>query len=296
MADLDRLRGVLLGAAIGDALGMPIESLSHQNVRTYYRGIKDFRADEKRKDLGEGQWTGRTQALIALAETLADGERPAGTFLKAPDLRHLRRASERIAPGIVISAGSAIGMAWYAHDWQQELAQAVVQESLAEWCGEADTSAAAFGQAAAVRELLSNDAGSLEGARWFEGVWQAVLWGEDRFGASGSVSSRLSHLRNHLDSFPLDLQDAAGGTGAPPDEAWPFAVAMLARNPMLIDASLLSAINVGGDAPTIGACLGAMLGALHGVSELPASWRERVEARSRLEEVADRFVDEAVES
>ena len=46
MMDRDKVRGALLGTAVGDALGMPVEGLSHQNVRTYYKGIKGYRADE----------------------------------------------------------------------------------------------------------------------------------------------------------------------------------------------------------------------------------------------------------
>ena len=56
---------------MGDALGMPVEGLSHQNVRTYYKGIKEPRADEKRQDLGVGQWTADTQRARALARALA---------------------------------------------------------------------------------------------------------------------------------------------------------------------------------------------------------------------------------
>ena len=69
---IDRIRGVLLGLAIGDALGMPIEGLSHPNVRTYYKGIKGFRADEKRGELEAGQWTADTQNALALAAALVE--------------------------------------------------------------------------------------------------------------------------------------------------------------------------------------------------------------------------------
>ena len=44
----DSILGALLGTAVGDALGMPIEGLSHQNVRTYYKGIKEYRDDDQR--------------------------------------------------------------------------------------------------------------------------------------------------------------------------------------------------------------------------------------------------------
>ena len=72
MLDPDRVLGTLLGTAVGDALGMPIDGLSHQNVRTYYKGIKAYRADEHRRDLGAGQWTALTQRMFALVRSLAE--------------------------------------------------------------------------------------------------------------------------------------------------------------------------------------------------------------------------------
>ncbi len=61
----DRRQGILLGTRLGDALGMPLDGLSHQNVRLYYRGVKGLAADEKR-GIAAGTGTALTQALGAL--------------------------------------------------------------------------------------------------------------------------------------------------------------------------------------------------------------------------------------
>ncbi|HEX8386543.1 MAG TPA: ADP-ribosylglycohydrolase family protein, partial [Rubricoccaceae bacterium] len=76
---------------------------------------------------------------------------------------------------------------------------------------------------------------------------------------------------------PLDLQDACNGTGSAADEAFPFALAMVARGPELAEATLLSAVNVGGDAAAVGAMVGAMVGAIHGASVFPAAWLDGLE-------------------
>src|SRR3954471_13631182 len=39
---LDRARGCLLGLAIGDALGAPLEGLSSQQIRAHYGVVADF--------------------------------------------------------------------------------------------------------------------------------------------------------------------------------------------------------------------------------------------------------------
>jgi ADP-ribosylglycohydrolase len=75
------------------------------------------------------------------------------------------------------------------------------------------------------------------------------------------------------------------------DEAWPFACAMVARRPHLLENTLLSGINVGGDADTTGAMMGAMLGALHGWAAFPAEWKDGLEATDRLRGEADALVE-----
>ena len=67
------------------------------------------------------------------------------------------------------------------------------------------------------------------------------------------------------------------GTGSAADEAFPFAVAMVARGPHLVEPTLLAAVNVGGDAAAVGACVGACVGALHGAQALPSAWLDALE-------------------
>jgi ADP-ribosylglycohydrolase len=71
---------------------------------------------------------------------------------------------------------------------------------------------------------------------------------------------------------------------------------MFARAPHLIETTLLSAINVGGDADTTGAMLGALLGALHGWTTFPDEWRDGLEARDDLEAQAEAFAQRLTES
>ena len=64
---------------------------------------------------------------------------------------------------------------------------------------------------------------------------------------------------------------------------------MAARGPALAEASLLAAINVGGDANTVGAIVGALLGAMNGASAFPDEWRDGVEAGDEIAALADRL-------
>ena len=331
----DRILGACLGTAVGDALGMPIEGISHQNVRTYYKGIKEFRADEQRKDLDAGQWTDDTQMTFALVRAMTSAPNPSGWPGRAADqyvaLRDEARrwgpttsaAIERLVEGASPDAsGSAehatngaamraapLGIWWACTDASVDDAWNAIHPVLAVTHRHPAAVAAGFGQAAAVRHAALSDVETFDAETFWKDLVEMVQFAEaqqaeeeqesteaqqaeDAAGLDDRVSRRLERLRAHLDEFPLDLRDLCNGAGGRADEAWPYACAMFARRPHLLENTLLSSINVGGDADTHGAILGALLGALHGWKNFPAEWQEGLEARARLEEEAMLFAEQ----
>jgi ADP-ribosylglycohydrolase len=53
----------------------------------------------------------------------------------------------------------------------------------------------------------------------------------------------------------------------------------------------LLAVNLGDDADTTGAVYGQIAGAFYGVESIPASWREKVAMREKIEEFADGLLE-----
>lgn len=317
---LDRILGTCLGTAVGDALGMPIEGISHQNVRTYYKGIKEFRADEQRKDLDAGQWTDDTQMTFALVRAMSGAPSPADWPSRVGEqyvaLRdHARRwgpttsaAVDKLAEGVPPEeAGSAdkatngaamraapLGIWWACTEASMEDAWTAIEPVLSVTHRHPAAITAGFGQAFAVKHVLGTSVESFDATQFWQRLTETVQFAEERQARDAEksddrVSDRLVRLRAHLDEFPLDLRDLCNGAGAFADEAWPYACAMFARRPHLLENTLLSSINVGGDADTHGAILGALLGALHGWSAFPEEWHDGLEARARLEEEATVF-------
>lgn len=307
-----------MGTAVGDALGMPVEGLSHQNVRTYYKGIKEYRDDDQRGDLDAGQWTDDTQMTFALVRVLKEVQCPsdwpeavAEAYVDLqPKARRWGRtttaAVRRLADGVAAeraggpdraSDGAAmraapLGAWWATTELGRDDAFAAIRRVLSVTHQHPAAVAAAWGQVVAVRRLLD-----LSGVQAFERptFWahlvDATRWAEAQLGDDHRVSDRLGALDGHIDSFPLDLRDACGGVSSRADEAWPFAVAMVARRPHLLENTLLSGINVGGDADTTGAMMGALLGSLHGWSAFPEEWKDGLEDATGLQEQAHGFVD-----
>ncbi|MFO8098773.1 MAG: ADP-ribosylglycohydrolase family protein [Salinibacter sp.] len=313
----DRIVGVLLGTAVGDALGMPVEGLSHQNVRTYYKGIKEYRDDDQRRDLEAGQWTDDTQMTFALVRAMTRVETPdawpAAVAEEYVALRSEARrwgstttaAIDRLAGGIdPTEAGDAerptdgaamraapLGVWWAVTDVSRARAFEVLRAVLGVTHQHPVALTAGWGQAAAVRFALGQAPDPFDRAGFWTTLLNATTEAEERLGAAPRVSSRLRELDDHLDAFPLDLRDACDGVSVRADEAWPFACAMVARRPHLLENTLLSGINVGGDADTTGAMMGALLGGLHGWAAVPDEWREGLEATDRLEKEAHAFVN-----
>ncbi len=314
MIQKDKIRGALLGTGIGDALGMPIEGLSHQNVRTYYKGIKGFREDDQRGDLSAGQWTDDTQFTFAIARALADGaDMPAFADRVTAEYLQLRAEARRWGPTTTAaidrlangedgpSSGRAenptngaamraapLGIWWAAEQPSREKAVEVIEQILSITHRHPCSLIAGIGQAYAVRETVSADKDTFDGRAFFGDMLEQTSRIEDRFDRADTRNSdRLRTLVQHLQEYPLDLAEICEGTGVSAHESWPYAIAMMARGPRLVEATLLSGLNVGGDADTTGAMMGALLGALNGWSAFPDEWRDGLEASDELLAQAD---------
>ena len=121
---VERVRGCLLGMAVGDALGAPLEGLSSQQIRTHYGrvrnyvdGVQAWKRKPHRWRL-QGLYSDDTQQALALCDVLLDYRRvdpervadlylalmtPKGSFVGAHrgigrSFRHVLAALERGVP------------------------------------------------------------------------------------------------------------------------------------------------------------------------------------------------------
>lgn len=67
---------------------------------------------------------------------------------------------------------------------------------------------------------------------------------------------------------------------------------MHAKSP---EIAILSAVNLGGDADTVGACTGALAGAYWGLDDLPGRWRSGLERYDELVQLAERVWEARVD-
>jgi ADP-ribosylglycohydrolase len=307
----DRYRGTLLGVAVGNALGIPVEGASRSSIRRKWpQGVAEIDAGERARP-----WDDDIAQTMLLAEALL-----ARPELDLDDLgaRFLRWSRENgrgmgMLVGEVMS-GLAKGRsvleaarsAWEVTGWSSAGNGAVMRcapvtlahrrsganlvrtartsalvthyDPRCEWSVVALTVALCFavsGRALDLGEL----AGSLQKV---EGTDKGEAAVEQVVEAVRAVPAAS------LDDLELDDPMDMGYTL----KAMQVGLWCLDRDGDF--QSLLSeVVSFGGDADTNGAVAGAVLGARHAAAGIPERWREGVRGRQRIEEVAEALLDVA---
>ena len=307
---LDRAMGALFGVAIGDAMGMPSQTLSRDRIASLYGRITNFRnavaGHPVSAGLAAGTITDDTEQSLLLAQLLIDGdghvdaERWARSLLdwergtRARGVHDLlgpstKRAIDALLRGVPVSETGRFGTTNGAAMRISPLAIVVAAEPLSalvdaveQTCRVTHNTSEAIASAAAVAAIVSAgiDGADIETA--IPLALAAARLGEKRGtpATAGSVSLRIAHALA-LAAGARGLEDANAiaaeiGTSVAAIESVPmaFAILRLAKGDAWT-AAVLSA-NIGDDTDTIGAIACGMAGACAGMASLPQAAMERV--------------------
>ncbi len=270
----DRIRGCAVGAAIGDALGMPLEFGPRQSVGRLVREMKPGRVQA-------GTFTDDTEMALALAESLL-----ARTPLDPADLAQRFVAWYRAGPDDVgIHTSHVLSRIAAGEPWQEAVEQ--------------------------VQRLKPDSAGNGSVMRCWPVV--LAHWDDlDQMLADSCLQSRVTHphpeceagsafvnaaiyhlLRGvtpaaavaealEVAAVPLALQEVIdGAVGMHREElansGWVRHTLESAvwglRTTDSFEEAVVQVVNLGGDADTAGAVAGALAGAAYGLEAIPARWR-----------------------
>jgi len=315
-----RVRGAIIGTAIGDALGMPVEGLSSSTVARRYGFIKSFLAPKRGSwakrthNLKRGQWTDDTQLMFAIGESIIEH----GCFDFADIARRhiLAMDDNRGCGGSTISGITKIknGVKWWNSAKSNgagngipmkiapigvllglykvmkfEFSTAIINISRMTH-GDPRPAIAGILQASAISDgiiggpkgLFASIINSPHHARCLE-----KIFGHATSGPQISESLEKAFDLAHIGSIQ-DIRSTIGA-GCFVVESFPFTFALvwkLGDNP---EHCLQTIINQGGDADTTGAMAGALLGSAYGLSRFPTRWRRGLEAYKRLINMADKL-------
>ena len=301
----DRYRGALLGLAVGNTLGLPVESCSSSEIRRRYpKGVRDIAPTELElpwdDDLAQAvilaeaileHDTLRTDDLAArLIEWFESNGRGMGAQTRAviTALRQGLLPSEAARlvwerdGGSPAGNGAVMRCAPAALRWRddpvkllQETEHSVLvthHDPRCVWSAYAinlAVAAAVNGRAISIAEI----AGALERNDVGPHTLHAVR----------AVSGRgLEHLR--LDGTAIGFTLKAMQVGL-----WCLEHASDFEEP------LVAVIQAGGDTDTNGAVAGAVLGALHGADAIPERWIAKIPRAVHLVSLADRLLERAAE-
>lgn len=292
---MNRALAALTGLAIGDALGMPTQSLSRRDIRDRYGTLTGFLPGPPDQpiapNLPAGTVTDDTEQAVLLGRLLVEGGGRIDPARLASELmaweRELRRrgsldllgpstkaAVQAIAAGEPIeSAGrngttngaamriTPVGIAFPATD----LVDHVVEASRVTH----NTGVALAGAAAVAAAVSTGIAGGTIAEATAAAIVAATAAAtRGHWVAAADVATRIAWaaelVLGHPEEAAADLVYRLVGTSVATQESVPAAFAMLAVSPDDPWRACLLAASLGGDCDTIAAMVGAIAGACHG--------------------------------
>jgi ADP-ribosylglycohydrolase len=320
---LSRIKGSLLGTAIGDALGYPVEFSGQTPDNRVVFGLapRELDFDGRRVAL----YSDDTQMTRAVMDGLLDTvdvrinfleatDHVANRFIKwsnGPDGGHrapggtCMRGCHRLEEGIEPlkagnfdpktggGCGAVMRSAPYGWLWYDNIKEAT-RWAAAHACmthGAPIGQASSAALAAAVVRAFNPTLEGLEKRAWC--IAEAALFAAQRYDehtarmiAQAMWLASPAGLELRGDKYVLDIFRGWAG-----HEAIAASIYCFLRHPESYEQAVLLAVNSPGDSDSLGAITGAISGAFLGVDAIPGEWIQNIEKRDQLIDLAERFTE-----
>ena len=278
-------QGSLAGLAIGDALGAPLEGSARPEawLTEMRSGGRHFRK--------AGQWTDDTLQAVAVAESLVSCRR-----IDPPDLVQRLMAGFRERPDwygptsslfftLVASGILPARAAWLVYRRHHgSRSNGSVMRGFP--VGIFYQPASVYDASITCSRVTHHDPVAAHCSAWLNVMVSGMCRGMSRHASFRHARSlcRDAEVRTMLGNYEHYIPD-------PSLDAVLCSHAALScfMNARTFENAVLSAINLGGDADTVGACCGALAGAYWGLDAIPARWRCRLEGFDRICTLADKL-------
>ncbi|GAC1548923.1 MAG: ADP-ribosylglycohydrolase family protein [Herpetosiphon sp.] len=317
---LDRYTGTLVGGAIGDALGRPVEGRSPAQLQARYGELRDYHRWHGWKSGPRGTITDDTQLTMLIAESLL-----AQGFIDPDDI------ARRLVDWLPIGRGkghattAAVrrlerGVPWYSAGeesagngaamrsapvglryWNDpiRLRHAAVLSALPTHRHPMGI-AGAVAMAAATAWLVTCSPADWSPAAFVAAVQKAIMGLETEAvperrdpNVRSTLHDRIGELPTLLETPPHDVF-ARLFNGAYVLESLPAALYCFMRTPHDVEQTLLLAVNAGHDADTVAAMAATLGGALNGYNGLPARLLPELEFHTELVALATALHEHAL--
>jgi ADP-ribosylglycohydrolase len=317
MSGHDSAVGALYGLAIGDALGMPTQLMSRQQIADAYGSIEWFRASAPDHPLARGMSaasiTDDTEQALLLARLLiaGDGYVDATVFANALvewensmrargslDLLgpSTKRAVDAVIAGEPVEESGRYGTTNGAAMRVTPVGIVVdtsdlgaLVDRVVETCMASHNTTIAIAGASAVAAAVSAGIDGADLTTAIDVAIAAARLGGDRgyWVAGADVAARIELAVSLGDAADVERSltriYAVIGTSLASQESVAAAFGLVALYPNDPWSAVRAAATLGGDSDTIAAMAGAIGGAVHGVAAYPAEARELVASHNRLD-------------
>ena len=292
--------GCLLGAAIGDALGMPVEFMTRDQIKNEYGSVIDFYEKPNRR-LKAGMWTDDTALTLATLESVLEnkGINPKDLASKLGRIFQIERyrgygratktALKRISKGYSWKESGTEGMEALGSGATMRISpvalfSALNLEELKRNCVMA--SQITHKHPEAISGSLA--VGFIISRAITESLNLKTILNEVReFIGPSQLAGRLVKVQRLLEG-KVEISEALKKLGLSGStlETVPSALYIFLRMPKDFEQALIAAVSAGGDADTRATILGAISGAYNGIESIPVRWRDKVEKSLEITELA----------
>lgn len=299
----ERFTGSLLGLAVGDALGQPVEAYPPERIRKDFGEVRDFMAGDPRLPLplGAGQWTDDTQMMLDILRSLlrckkVDPEDIAREFLNDHESEGIRFSGFTVKYSLIRLKR---GMSWERSGLDDEQTQGNGSAMRVAPIGLFHVrSLEALPEDARLSSIITHRhpeavAGAIAVAymvaRAASGALDTRTLLEETIAVIGEcrVADNLRKAQQMLNEAwtTPDALKKIGTSGWIVHTVAAAAYCFL-KTPDGFERSVIEAVMGGDDADTTAAVTGAISGAYNGEDAIPLRWREQVERGEEIRSMA----------
>ncbi len=292
---IKRFRGAIIGFAIGDALGMPVEGLSRDDIKRIYGEVNDF-LHSPYGDLKAGEWTDDTEQMIILAKSILK------TVYFSPDdfAERLKLiTSNRIGPTTRIALKNlAFGVPWNRSGVDSETCGSAVRvlpiglvysfsldlvEKYAVFSSIVTHKGSAISGAVAIAIAVACILNEWDDCKMVKEVVERTKKYDEL------VADKIS-FAHQIANRDLDFAVGRLGNSMSVYDSVPLAFYCYFSSSNFKDCAL-KAVNAGGDTDSIAAMACGMKGCRLGIDAIPKEWIKNLRDAEMLIDLADRLHD-----
>jgi ADP-ribosyl-[dinitrogen reductase] hydrolase len=307
---ISRFTGSIVGFAVGDALGMPAQFLTPDQIWSYYgKTITEFvkaHPGHASDFLPSGSFTDDTQMMLATAECLLECRRmdparqadallswylnsaphrtPMNANLRA--CKHLSQGRPWIKSGVFSDGcGAAVRMppiGLFFHRCPEALIKAAMDDCMITHT-ESRARAGSVAVAYLTARLVRSTEHCLPGSQVLETADRVADLDKDVASMLRWVT-QIVHLPPEEALFEI-------GTSSDTIETISAAIYCFLKYPRNFSHAIIAAVNGGDAADSIGALTGSFVGTFAGIESIPAHWQEEIESADLLRDIAKNLAE-----